>query len=195
MKIDLHVHCRERSSCAYAPEAEQIQAAIDGGLDGMAFSDHDTLVPLEHLDVLRATYAPFRFFTGIEVSVMEGEHVLVVGLRDRVLETTYWPYDELIHYVRKQGGFTILAHPGRFHDVAVNVVAAPPDAVEVRSNNITARMERRIQKMNRYWKLPEVCCSDAHTTDALGRYFIETAWPVESDAALLELLHAGKMTL
>ena len=47
MKIDLHVHARERSACAKEGEESQIRAAIAAGLDGIAFTDHHLLVERE----------------------------------------------------------------------------------------------------------------------------------------------------
>jgi len=46
MEIDLHVHTVERSPCADALEDEQIVAAIDRGLDVLAFTNHECLVPV-----------------------------------------------------------------------------------------------------------------------------------------------------
>jgi hypothetical protein len=84
MKIDLHVHTRERSPCACSSTDEMILAAVDRGLDGLVITDHDRLVPTEDLAYLNAKYAPFRVFGGIEVTT-RGEHVLVLGVQDEAL--------------------------------------------------------------------------------------------------------------
>ncbi|MBE0699700.1 MAG: PHP domain-containing protein, partial [Anaerolineaceae bacterium] len=68
MKIDLHVHARERSTCAIDGEESQIRAAIAAGLDGIAFTDHHRLVGCDRLEVLRKHYAPFKIYTGIEIT-------------------------------------------------------------------------------------------------------------------------------
>jgi histidinol phosphatase-like PHP family hydrolase len=65
MKIDLHVHCQERSACGKATEEAQVQAAIAAGLDAIVFTDHHRLMPLERLECLNQQYAPFRVFGGI----------------------------------------------------------------------------------------------------------------------------------
>ena len=67
-KVDLHVHTSERSPCAIASEDEQIRAAIAAGLDAIFITDHHRLVPVEQLDALNRTFAPFRIFGGIEVT-------------------------------------------------------------------------------------------------------------------------------
>jgi predicted metal-dependent phosphoesterase TrpH len=104
MKIDLHVHTLERSPCSLASEDEQISTAIDRGLDGLAITDHDRLVPQAHIALLNRKYAPFRVFGGVEISLQEGEHALVLSVHAPVLERTMWAYPELHALVREHGG-------------------------------------------------------------------------------------------
>ncbi len=79
MKIDLHVHASERSSCAVSGEESQIRAAIAAGLDGIAFTDHHRLVNPQRLEQLRQRYAPFKIYTGIEITANK-EDWLVFGV-------------------------------------------------------------------------------------------------------------------
>lgn len=104
MKIDLHVHTSERSTCSNSSEDAQIQAAIDAGFDAIVISDHDLLVPRQYLAELNAQYAPFTIFGGIEVSVWDSEllsyeHFLVLGVHNTFLETHSWTYK--VNYTRK----------------------------------------------------------------------------------------------
>ncbi|MBE9507716.1 MAG: PHP domain-containing protein, partial [Chloroflexi bacterium] len=111
MKIDLHVHAKERSDCAIDGEEEIIRAAIAYGLGGLAFTDHQRLVPPERLAELNRRYAPFRVFGGIEITLLDGEDMLVLGVHDRELEARDWNYQDLFGFVREQNGFLALAHP------------------------------------------------------------------------------------
>ncbi len=112
MKIDLHVHSKERSVCGRASEEEQIRAAIDAGLDAIVFTDHHRLISAERLQQLNEKYAPFRIFGGIEIT-LDGEDVLILGVQDPALESMNWSYPSLHAFVRARGGFIALAHPFR----------------------------------------------------------------------------------
>ncbi len=135
MKIDLHVHTKERSACGQASEEDQICAAIEAGLDAIVFTDHHLLVPREQLKALNDRYAPFRVFGGIEITV-DGEDFLVLGFHHRSLEKASWTYPELHAFVRKHSGFLALAHPFRYHpDIKIELDRYLPDALEIHSAN------------------------------------------------------------
>ena len=171
MKIDLHVHARERSACSLASEEDQIRAALRAGLDGLAFTDHHRLAPVSRLKALNARYAPFRIFRGIEIST-DGEDVLVLGLHDLALENEFWPYPELHAFVRARGGFIVVAHPFRYHpELSLDLERYPPDAVEGRSSNIPPRNEARIRALASQLGVPVLRNSDAHSTREIGSHY------------------------
>lgn len=192
MKIDLHVHTRERSVCATMTEDEQIRAAIQAGIDGIAITEHDQLVPAAHLAELRAKFAPFRIFTGIEVQA-EDHHWVVIGLHDPALERLDWRYPELREYVRQRGGFMILAHPFRYKpEVTVDLDGYPPDGVEVKSVNTPKAREADIRALAARLGLALFCNSDAHHRGTIGSYHTTLPGTVEDDRQLLEALFALK---
>lgn len=188
MKVDLHMHARERSGCSVSGTDQMIQAARAAGLDGMAFSDHDRLVPSNEMDALRRQNSPFRLFTSIEVTTCEGEHVLVIGLPDRSLETKRWTYEELHRFTGEHRAYMVLAHPYRFHDPAINVEKFPPDAIELYSGNIREEIRPRIRQLIDRIGCAAVYFSDAHHVDRIGRYFIDLDEPVATDQALVDVL-------
>lgn len=190
MKVDLHLHTKERSGCAVHCAEDMIQAARAAGLDGIAISDHDRLVARGEMMRLREQHAPFRLFTGIEVSTLEGEHVLVLGLADRRLESKTWSYAELHAFVRAAGACLILAHPYRFQELTIDVEGLPPDAIELRSGNIRDELHPRIRALIERVGCATVYCSDAHHKDRVGYGFIELDRPVTTDQELLEVLKA-----
>ncbi len=187
LKIDFHIHSRERSDCAVVSETEQIQAAIRSGLGGMVFSDHDRLVGRQHLAELNRTYAPFRIFTGIEVT-LASEHVLVIGIHDPVLESHTWEYGDLHRFVRLHKGFMALAHPFRYRDISVDIGAYPPDAVEVHSSNTPTWAEAKIRQVAASIGCELLSNSDAHTTRKIGQYYNVVEGEPASDGELLQTL-------
>jgi predicted metal-dependent phosphoesterase TrpH len=171
LKIDLHVHCSERSGCGRSAEEEQIQAAIAAGLDAMAFTDHFKFIPPVRQAELNNKYAPFLIFRGIEVTASL-EDFIVLGVGDAELESQSWTYPNLHGFVRMRKGYIIMAHPFRYHsELSPEVIALPPDAIEVRSVNTPAEAERRIREVATNLKLQLMWNSDAHIATAMGSYF------------------------
>ena len=187
MKIDFHVHSKERSECASASEAEQIQAAMRGGLDAIVFSDHDYLVDRRHLAELNRKYAPFKIFTGIEVS-LASEHVLVIGLADPKLESCDWEYQDLYRFVRRCNGFMALAHPFRYQDISVDLKQFPPDAIEVYSPNTPVWAESKIRQIAAAVGCNLLSDSDSHTPRLLGKYYNVLEDEPANDTELLQSL-------
>jgi histidinol phosphatase-like PHP family hydrolase len=194
MKIDLHVHSKERSACGRASEEQQIRAAIAAGLDAIVFTDHHRLVPLERLRELNGTYAPFRVFGGIEVTT-NGEDVLVLGIHDAELESSKWAYPDLHTFVRKHAGFIALAHPFRYHpQVEIEVERFVPDAIEVRSPNTPLEAEERIRAIASRLGIPVLCNSDAHTMDMLGTHYNILQESPSNEQELVTFLRSGRFT-
>jgi len=192
MKIDLHVHTIERSPCAVSSEAEQIMTAIDRGLDAIVVTDHARLVPAEHLEALNRYYAPFRIFGGIEITVQEKEDLLVLGVRDPLLESTKWTYPELHAFVREREGWIALAHPFRYHsDIVIDIVHYPPDALEGCSTNIALSNQSRIRETAKRLGLPVLCNSDAHSTRSLGVGYNLLQTEPKDEADLVRMLRVG----
>lgn len=188
IKLDLHVHAKERSRCAIAGEEEMIEAAIARGLAGLAFTDHGYLVPRARMAELAGKYAPFQVFTGIEMAV-GGEDVLVLGLHDLALEQSGWSYPELHDFVRQRDGFLVLAHPFRFGEtVELDLEAHPPDAIELRSMNIRTEHEPRIRSLAARLDVPLMCNSDAHRTQDVGRHYSVIPQLPQSDRQLVNFL-------
>ncbi len=194
MKIDLHVHSKERSACGRASEEEQIRAAIDAGLDAIVFTDHHRLISPDRLQQLNEKYAPFRIFGGIEIAA-DGEDVLILGVHDPALESALWTYPALHAFVRARGGFIALAHPFRWHStITLDLERFAPDAIEVRSANIPPDVEGRVRDLASRLGIPVLCNSDAHSTGPLGTYFNALERPPADEQDLVALLRSGQFT-
>jgi predicted metal-dependent phosphoesterase TrpH len=195
VKIDLHVHTRERSPCAWSSTEEMIRAAIDRGLDALVISDHDRLIPPEHLSTLNARYAPFRVFGGVEVT-LAGEHALVLGVQDNLLERRWWTYRDLHAFVEEWGGFLALAHPFRFgRHIEGDVERFPPHALEVYSHNTPRRAEPTIRALAAALDVPLLSNSDAHHAGDVGVYYNELDGAPQDAAGLVAVLKAGAFTV
>ncbi len=193
MKIDLHVHAKERSTCGRDGEEDIIQAAIAYGLDGLAFTDHNRLIARERVEELNFKYAPFRVFGGIEVSIENyGEHILVLGVHDPALESGRWTYADLFTFVRERGGYLALAHPFRFRDtIDFDIERYPPDAIEVHSKNTGVGDEPQIRALAERLNMRPLCNSDAHRGEHVGIYYNRLRRAPRNESELLQMLKAG----
>lgn len=185
MRVDLHVHDRDRSPCATDSDESQVRAAIESGLEGLAFTNHFKLVPETRLAELRRTFTPFRIFSGIEITA-DQEDWLVLGLRDAQLECRDWDYPALWRFVRESGGFIALAHPFRWAAcIHADLALYPPDAIEVRSNNTPPARENEIRALAERYGLATLCDSDGHSNGMIGKYWNDLPGAPETDAELL----------
>jgi predicted metal-dependent phosphoesterase TrpH len=188
VKIDLHVHAQERSGCATIGEESQIQTALNAGLGGLAFTDHNRLVDPRRLAELNQKYAPFRIFTGIEVDA-DREHWIVLGVADRLLERPGWHYPELRDFVHWRGGFIALAHPFRHApEVHVDLDRFPPDGIELKSFNTPVKYETEIHALAERHNLVLMQNTDSHYTGQMGKYFNDFPGPIQDDKALVKML-------
>ncbi len=191
MKIDLHVHSSERSGCARDTEDEMIKSAVAFGLDGLFFTDHKRHISGERLLELNTRHAPFKIFRGIELHVKE-QDIVVLGLASPELEEDEnWDYASLRAFVLERGGFMILAHPFRYRPVPDEFFVNPPDAVEIKSKNIIPENESLITEAARRMRRPLVCVSDAHASEDVGLYHIETPGAASSEEDVLSSLRSG----
>jgi len=190
IKLDLHVHSQERSACAKSSAEEMISAAIERGLDGLVFTDHDRLMPPQRVADLQEAYAPLAIYGGIELTVGV-EHVLVLGVNDPGLETREWSYRELYTFARDRGGYLVLAHPFRYRDtIDIDIEVYTPDAIELHSKNIRAGDEDRIRALADKLSVQLVCNSDAHLAADVGCYYNTLETNGHAGANLVELLRA-----
>jgi len=191
-KVDLHVHCSERSSCAVTTEEEQVKAAVAAGLDGIVFTDHHRLPAQLGLAELNRKYAPFKIYAGIEITA-DQEDWLVIGLPDPALEREDWSYVDLLAYVRARGGFLGLAHQFRYTPkIHVDLDHYPPDAIEVHSMNTPPAFEAEICAIAARLGIPVLTNSDAHIARNLGRFYNELPGQLDGEAGLLKSLFSLK---
>lgn len=135
------------------------------GLDGLAFTDHDTL---EGYYEALSYDSGLLILPGYEVETDAG-HVLVLGLEQLRPRVYRMRYEKLVGWVRDLGGLSVLAHPavGRFRFDRWNGLR--PDAVEVFNASYPSgffvwRGKRLADRLG----LPAVGGSDAHHHHMVG---------------------------
>ena len=195
MKIDLHLHSSERSSCGKSPENEMLAAACRFGLDAVVFTEHNRLVDRGHLEALNARFAPLRVFGGIEISVTLHDHCLVLGLDDDELQNRSWRYPDLVKFVREREGWIAVCHPFRMmDDIPFAIHAHVPDGIELHSVHTGADDCERIARIASEFGITPVANSDAHFAPFVGIFYNEIPGAPENDRDLVAALREGPVT-
>ncbi len=173
MIIDLHVHTSEHSKCAVSPADEVMATAIRCGLDGLVITEHMLSWTNQDIDRLRNRFPQLHIFRGIEVSTLEGEDLLLYGLKDYSAFTTRRPTTNVMQQVRDAGGAAVLAHAFRYRDsVADALYHMPPDACEAWSHNIFDYQRPLIRAFSARTGCGLMAATDSHCAANIGAYAV-----------------------
>lgn len=177
--------------CGTAADDQMVRAAIEHGLDAIAFTDHNRLVPPARIAELNREFAPFKIFGGIEVVVAE-EHVVVLGVHDPEIENSWWEYPDLYNFVKEHQGVLIMAHPYRWSgDLSIDLHKYPPDAVEINSSNMSLCDAEKIEQLIVELGCHRIINSDAHATELVGIFYNELDAAPATEKELLESIRSG----
>ncbi|HSH40298.1 MAG TPA: PHP domain-containing protein [Chthoniobacterales bacterium] len=172
--IDLHTHTFFSGDGVSSPE-ENIAAAREKGLHGLAVTDHNTCDAVSYLldkGLMREDGQPvdgFLVIPGVEVSTDEG-HLLCIGTTLRYMKGK--PAREVCECIHEQGGLAIPPHPFDLFRAGIRaetLATLPIDALEV--FNAATTLRRYNDHALHYAQargLPMTAASDAHHSAALG---------------------------
>jgi predicted metal-dependent phosphoesterase TrpH len=116
MLIDLHVHSHHTRGCSLAPR-DVVRRAKELGLDGVVFTDLNTLDGLEEIRAA-GREAGFLALCGVEIATDHGHYLCFfpdpakVPAPPQVFgSATPWPVRDVLAKVRELGGAAVAAHP------------------------------------------------------------------------------------
>lgn len=190
-RMDLHVHSRLSGDNAADPE-ECVVAAIERGLQGMAFTEHYSFAASEPVEELAERYrGRLLIVRAVEFSAAEG-HCLVFGVDTDRLALPYAPVEELVRAVNRAGGAVVPSHPYRQGSgVGDGVLTLAGIAAVEGHNGCNSRpFNQRAIAAARRRRLPVTGGSDAHLPREVGSCHTAFREPV-SAARLVEVLRAG----
>ncbi|MBA4157309.1 MAG: PHP domain-containing protein [Gemmatimonadetes bacterium] len=128
-KFDLHVH--SHVSDGRLSPAAVVEAAVAGGLDVIAITDHDTVLGVEEAQAAARAYS-LRVIPGVEVSTRHGDHELhILGYWIDIHSPAFLEHQETARRRRADrmqgmvGKLQNMGIPVRYEDV---IEAAGPDA-------------------------------------------------------------------
>lgn len=202
MKIDMHVHTSALSPDSRLNPEEAVLAAMELGLDGICFTEHDRAWEMSDIDKLSSRFR-FPVFRGVEVMIKEGGEILVFGLNCNF--TTVIDIATLRAMALKAGAFMIAAHPFRgfpchaiddFRKAADLVMKRPVfdkiDGLEgFNGRNLPGNNKFAIQLAEKL-SLPNSGGSDAHSVDELAKCVTIFEKDIRSEMDLIAELKAGR---
>jgi hypothetical protein len=116
MLVDVHVHSHHSRGCALSPR-DVVRRAREVGLDGVAFTDLNTLDGLEEIRAAGREEGLVAL-CGVEVVTDRGHYLCFFPEPEKVPappqlfgSSTPWPVREVLAKVRELGGVAIAAHP------------------------------------------------------------------------------------
>ncbi len=175
MKIDIHNHAFTHESSS-SPE-EVIEAAISAGLDGIAFTEHNSYSATERAAELSEIYSGrMLVLRGAEYDAREG-HVLIFGIADNSFLDLgmFAPVSELIRYVTPKGAAVVVAHPFRGWGLfkadldAVHGICA----VEAYNGHNTPEENHKAFEVASSLGMPTTGGSDSHSKEDVGKCYTE----------------------
>jgi hypothetical protein len=194
MKVELHCHTSLYSACASGSPREIFQAYIAHGYDAVYLTEHHRMWRPHELAEAREAFPQLRIFPGVELNlVMEPlTHLLVLGSTD----AEYLMIDNparVLEKAREQGHLTVLAHPCRWEGgLLILDQGLRPDALEYRTCSQEFTQAAAARDLADRLKLPYVNSGDTHAADMIGKYWIETAEPLEQADDIRRIVLAGK---
>lgn len=194
-RIDLHNHTVYSGDSTLEPE-EAVRRAIELGLGGIAFTEHNTLLDPDVTARLREKYAGAAVvLSGIEYTSREG-HLLVFGYADLAFGGLglYGPANDLIRLVGESGGVVVPAHPFREWSIFKGDLAALIGIAAIEGYNGHNTEEENELAVSFAGKcgIPTTGGSDSHDVDDVGRCCTEFFKVIADEAGFIEELKAGR---
>ena len=206
----MHLHSAVASSDSTLKPERLMTLGPEAGLSGANITEHDKMWDPWEREQFLERHADIPFFVnfGMEVSTDLG-HMTAIGLQSYVGGIRR--AEQLRAVLDDVGGYLVVNHPFRhvFDDVTAMRTNGKPfdltpeqaaelpvfqlaDAIEVANGCNTPRENYFAWEVARILGKPATGGSDAHSESGIGYYATGFERPVESAAALLEELRAGR---
>lgn len=176
IKIDLHNHS-VRSGDSIADYEDSIESAINAGLDGIAFTEHNSYSASAELEELKEKYrGRLIIIRAVEYSAFEG-HALLFGVKDDSFAGAglHAPIKDLVSAVNGAGGAVVIPHPFReWLLLRADIGEIGKVAAIEACNGHNNREENELAlKTAERLGLPTTGGSDSHNSEEVGRCYTE----------------------
>ncbi|MHA1230419.1 MAG: PHP-associated domain-containing protein [Candidatus Helarchaeota archaeon] len=205
MLIDMHIHTKPKSPCSNIDPEDAIKEAIDIGLDGIVFTEHNKYWSLEELQALREKY-DILILNGVEITAREGDLLLYNfnTLDSKLIEGLPKAIEIRNVIGQNNESFLAIAHPFREFLVVgigdlgldLNEVLNMPifdivDGIEVLNGQVSRRANRLAMSVCKKRELIGIGGSDAHELIQIGRCITEFNRKIRNEKELVYELFNG----
>lgn len=178
----MHNHTVFSADSMATPE-ESVETAIEAGLDGIAFTEHQSFTDPERIKRLREKYkGRMMVFRGAEYAAAEG-HLLLFGIKEGDLERfgLHLPVADIVRLVNEHNGVIIVPHPFRewllfqtwqTWQTGIGTVKGI-SAIEACNGHTSREDNEKAVRAAGALGLPTTGGSDSHNKDEVGRCYTE----------------------
>lgn len=174
-RIDLHIHTTESGDSSVAPE-EAVERAISLGLDGVAFTEHNSFLASEPVEKLKEKYGKrVLIIRGAEYSSADG-HILLFGIDERTINALgrHAPAIDAVRAANEAGGAAVVAHPFREWSLFSSDISDKGfTAIEAFNGHNNDEENRKALVAAESLKLPTTGGSDSHSPEEVGACYTE----------------------
>jgi len=193
MIIDIHSHENKYSFDSHMNLADGIKQAKVIGLDAMCITNHDNnLLALEVGN--SAIIDGLLVIVGTEILTTQGD-ILVFGLKD--IPKNMLSAEELLLYVRKNGGVSIAAHPFRKNNRSlgnhIRKIKYLLDGIESFNGSTPVYLNLEAYSLATELNIPSFGGSDAHTENRVGLYATRFYGRIRDHKDFVEVIKNGNL--
>jgi len=202
----MHIHTNPKSPCSNLTPESAIKEAIDIGLDGIVFTEHNITWTNEEINKLREKY-DIIILKGIEITAREGD-ILVYNYDFG--EIADLPYVKDIRNIvgNNPNVFIAWAHPFReflvvgISDLGIDMdeilnreIFKYIDGIEVLNGLVSKRANRLAKSVCKKKNLICISGSDAHELDQIGRCVMNFKNKIHNELELVKNLFKGEFEI
>lgn len=191
MIIDMHVHELNGSLDSRLSIEEAIREAEDKNIDGLCFTDHDSLYLREYIKKYQKI-TDVLLIVGVEIYTLDGD-LLCYGIDE--LPKRRMGAKETIEFVHAQGGVCIAAHPYRnnnrgLRDKIINLEDL--DAIEVLNGRTLPENNQMAYSKASQKTLRQCGGSDAHQVGEIGKMVTHFNSKIKNELDFLNAIRSGQ---
>lgn len=195
MKIDTHIHTAISSGCSILSPDELIYFLMEGKVDAICVTEHNTLKGGNVFKSLCREYG-FKVYEGMEISNKEG-HFLTYNFFEEG-DYSEMPIEQLIDLVHNEDGIIVPSHPFRagFKQLLLpDDIIRKFDAIEVKNGNCSDADNEKSYQLAARLSISVIAGSDAHSKDMLGKYFTFFPYLPADEKELADMIKTGLTTV